>query len=108
MEEINIEDFKKIDIRIGKILSADKIESSDKLLKMEVDFGSEKRQIVAGLAEFYLLEQLVGKQFPFVFNLKARKLRGAESRGMILCADDGGKPVLLNLDKEVPPGAVVK
>lgn len=107
MENINFEDFKKIDIRIGKILSAERIEGSDKLLKLQVDFGEEKRQIVAGIAQFYEPENLVGKESPFAFNLESRTLRGVESQGMILAADDEG-PVLMSPDKDIKPGSVVK
>lgn len=108
METINFEDFKKLDIRIGKIISAEKVEGSDKLLKLEVDFGEEKRQIIAGLAQFYAPEALVGKQCPFAYNLAPRMLKGLESQGMILCPSDNGNPVLLHPDKEIPSGSTVK
>lgn len=105
---INFEDFKKIDIRIGKILSAERIENSDKLLKLEVDFGSEKRQIVSGIAEYYAPESLIGKEAPFVVNLEPRVLRGVESAGMIMAANVDGRPVLLHPGEEVPPGSIIK
>lgn len=116
METINFEDFKKIDIRIGKILSAEKVEGSDKLLKLEVDFGPVaapieeriKRQIVAGIAQFYEPNNLIGKECPFAFNLAPRILKGIESQGMILYPSDDSKPTLLHPDKEVPPGSIVK
>ena len=114
METISFDDFKKIDIRIGKIVSAEKVEGSDKLLKLEVDFGlSEtgealKRQIVAGIAQFYTPEALIGKECPFAYNLAPRTLKGLESQGMILCPSDNGSPVLLHPDKEIVPGSVVK
>jgi len=106
---INFEDFKKIDIRIGTIVEATKIEDSNKLLKLSVDFGEQggKRQILAGIAKFYEPEQLIGKQSPFVFNLETKMMGTNESQGMILCADSGS-PVLLNPDKEVLPGSMVK
>ncbi len=107
METINFEDFKKIDIRIGKIISAEKVEDSNKLLKLQVDFGSEQRQILAGIAKFYAPEQLIGKLCPFVFNLETKKMGELESQGMILCADDNS-PVLLHPDKEIKPGSIVK
>ena len=107
MENISFEDFKKIEIRIGKIISAEKIEDSDKLLKLQVDFGEEKRQIVSGIAQFYEADYLIGKECPFVFNLNSKNLRGVESQGMILAADDEG-PVLMNPYKEVKPGSIVK
>jgi len=108
METISFEDFKKLDIRIGKIISAERVEGSDKLLKLEVDFGEEKRQIIAGLAQFYAPEALVGKECPFAYNLASRMLKGLESQGMILCPSGNDGPVLLHPDKEISPGSVVK
>lgn len=127
MNVITFDDFKKVDIRIGKIISAEKVDGSDKLLKLEVDFGAEpveiktmkeetvkkdfipiRRQIIAGIAQFYAPEALIGKECPFAYNLAPRTLKGLESQGMILCPSDNGKPVLLHPDKEVPPGSEVK
>ena len=105
---ISHEDFKKLDIRIGKILSAERIENSDKLLKLEVNFGDEKRQIVSGIAQHFTPESLIGKEAPFVINMEPRILRGVESAGMILAASVDGKAVLLRPDEEVPPGSIVK
>lgn len=105
---ISFEDFKKLDIRIGKVLTCEKIEGSDKLLKLEVDFGEEKRQIVSGIAEFFTPESLVGKEFPFVVNLEPRVLRGVESSGMIMAVSVEGRAILLTPEEEVPPGSVVK
>jgi|SRR3989344_7339591 len=115
METIHFEDFKKIDIRIGKVLSAQRVEDSNKLLRLEVDFGIDpsnpsgqaKRQILAGIAKFYEPESLVGKLCPFVFNLAPKMMGELESQGMILCADGDG-PVLLHPDKEIPPGSFIK
>lgn len=107
MENISFEDFKKVEIRIGKIIEAEKIEDSDKLLKLQVDFGDEKRQIVSGIAQFYEPASLIGKECPFVFNLASKNLRGVESQGMILAADDEG-PVLMSPDRDIKPGSVVK
>ena len=107
METIHFEDFKKLDIRIGKITAAERIEGSDKLLKLQVDFGDEKRQIVAGIAQFYEPDSLIGKEYPFAFNLAPRVLKGVESQGMILAADDEG-PVLMSPDREIKPGSIVK
>src|SRR3989344_4015859 len=92
MTEISFDDFKKVEIRIGKIVAAGKIESSNKLLKLQVDFGAEQRQILAGLAKFYTPEQLIGKLCPFAFNLAPKKVGELESQGMILCADSGDLP----------------
>ncbi|MBI2074218.1 MAG: methionine--tRNA ligase, partial [Candidatus Levybacteria bacterium] len=84
---ITYEDFAKLDIRIGKVLSAEKIEETDKLLKLEVDFFQEKRQIVSGIAQFYSPDDIIGKEFPFIFNLEPRVIRGVESQGMILAVN---------------------
>jgi methionine--tRNA ligase beta chain len=113
MENISLDDFKKLEIRIGTILTAEKIEGSDKLLKLDVVFGMNeagepiKRQIVSGIAQFYTPESLIGKQCPFAFNLEPKMLKGVESQGMILAAGAEG-PVLLNPDKEVPSGSLIK
>ena len=105
---ISYDEFSKLDIKIGTIISAEKIEGTDKLLKLEIDLGNEKRQLVAGIAEMYLPKDLIGKQIPILTNLEPKKLKGVESQGMILAADVGGKPVLLHPEKEVPPGSIVK
>ena len=105
---ITFDDFKKLEIRIGKILSAGKVEGTDKLLKLEIDFGAEKRQIVAGIAETYQPDQIMGKEVPVLMNLEPRTIRGVESQGMILAADNNGKPVILHPDREVPPGSIVR
>jgi|SRR3989344_4203553 len=107
MEQISFDDFKKLEIRIGKIISAEKVADSNKLLKLQVDFGSEKRQILAGIAKFYEPEVLIGKLCPFAFNLAPKMMGESESQGMILCADDNG-PVLLHPDKEISAGNIVK
>jgi len=104
---ITFDDFKKLEIRIGKILSAEKVEGTDKLLKMEIDFGLEKRQIVAGIAETYRPDQIIGREVPVLTNLEPRSIRGVESQGMILAASVDGKPFLLHPDSDVPPGSVV-
>ncbi len=106
--EITFEDFKKLDIRVGRILKAERIEGTDKLLKLEVDFKDEKRQIVAGIAEFYKPEELVGRKCPFLLNLEYRKFKGVESQGMLLAVGVDDKAVLLHPDKEVPEGSLVK
>lgn len=108
MDKITFDDFKKLDIRMGKILAAEKIIDSDKLLKLQVDFGEQKLQIVSGIAQFYTPESLVGKEFPFVINLEPRVLRGVESQGMIMAASSDGQIALLQPDKETLPGSIVK
>jgi methionine--tRNA ligase beta chain len=106
---ITYEEFRKVEIRIGKVLTCEKIEDADKLLKLEVEFAGEigKRQIISGIAEFYKPEELVGKKLPFVINLEPRKLRGLESQGMILAVDAAEKAVLLEPIEDVPEGLEV-
>jgi methionyl-tRNA synthetase len=110
MEEntkINIDDFKKIEIKVGEILSAEKVENADKLLKLEVSFGTEKRQIVSGIAEFYPNPvDLIGLKVPFVTNLESRTIKGLESNGMIMAALDreGGNFSLPKIDSQIPAG----
>ncbi len=105
---ISFSDFKKLDIRIGEILEAEKVPDTDKLLRLLIDLGSEKRQIVTGMAEFYDPLHLIGKQVPVLTNLEPRKFRGIESRGMILAVDVEGRPVLLHPDEKVPSGSIVR
>jgi methionine--tRNA ligase beta chain len=105
---ITFDDFKKIDMRIGKILSAEKVEGTDKLMKIEIDLGKEKRQLVAGIADMYDPNSLIGKEIPVLMNLEPRKIRGIESQGMILAVDVGGKPVIMHPDREVPPGSTIR
>ena len=110
MQNISFSDFMKLDIRLGRIVEAENAEGADKLLKLQVDFGSEKRQIVSGIAEFYNPEELIGKLCPFLINLESKNFRGHESNGMILAIDvDGGRTdcVLLHPNREVEPGAKV-
>jgi methionyl-tRNA synthetase len=106
--EMSIDEFKKFDLRIGKILRAEKIKGSKKLLRLEVDVGGEVRQIVAGIAEKYEPKTLVGKLVPVVVNMQSTKIMGIESKGMILAADVNGEPILLHPDREVPPGTKLK
>ena len=104
---ITFNDFMKLEIRIGKVLAAEKVEGTDKLIKLEIDLGTEKRVLVAGVAETYKPEYLVGKQVPVLANLEPRKIRGIVSQGMILAASVDGKPVVLHPEREVPPGSPV-
>lgn len=108
-EEITIEDFMKIQLRVARILEAEPLEGSDKLMKLQVMVGSERRQIVAGIRKSYSVEDLVGRQIIVVANLKPAKLRGADSQGMLLAAatDDGGS-ILLMPEREAPEGSKVK
>ncbi len=107
-EFIDVNDFAKLDIRIGKILKAERVKGSKKLIRLEVDVGGEVRQVVAGIAETYKPEELVGKLVPVLVNIKPAKLMGVESRGMILAVDVDGKAVLLEPEKEVPVGSKVR
>jgi methionyl-tRNA synthetase len=102
---VTIDDFKKLDLRTGTVLSAEKIKGSDKLLRLDVDLGTEKRQIVSGLALHYTPEQMVGKQVIVITNLKPAVIRGVESRGMLLTAGDDTTLRILTPEAAVPPGA---
>ncbi|OGK19195.1 hypothetical protein A3D80_02300 [Candidatus Roizmanbacteria bacterium RIFCSPHIGHO2_02_FULL_40_13b] len=105
---ITIDDFKKLDIRIGTVVSVEKIPEADKLLKFIFDIGGEERQILAGMAEFITdLDSLVGKQMPVLLNIEPRTMRGLVSHGMIMAADVDGTPILLFPQKEIPAGSVV-
>jgi methionyl-tRNA synthetase len=107
--EITIDDFVKVQLRIARILEAEPVEGADKLLKLQVVIGQEKRQIVAGIRANYSAEELIGRQIVVVYNLKPRTMRGAESQGMVLAAvDENGGAILLSPEKEAPEGAVVR
>ena len=108
--KITIEDFAKVELRVGQIQSAERIQGADKLLKLMVDIGDEVRQVLAGIAMGYAPEELVGRKVVLVANLAPRKMRGLESNGMLLAASAGadGKPVLCTFAEEIPPGAKVK
>ena len=105
---VDISEFARIELKVAKIVAAEKIEGAKKLLKLQVDLGTEQRQIVAGIAEAYAPETLVGRTIAVVANLKPAKLRGVESQGMLLAASVGDKPVLCTFDQDVPPGTKIK
>jgi len=106
-ETIAYGDFEKLEIRIGKVLSAERVPEADKLLKLVFDLGTEQRQVMAGIAKVIdNPAELVGREMPLVVNLEPRKLRGYESQGMILAADDGGSPVLLHPAKMFRQGVL--
>lgn len=105
---IDIQDFAKIDLRIARVLEAKKIEGADKLLQLQIDLGNEKRQIVAGIAQHYASEELVGRNVVVVANLKPAKIRGIESFGMLLAASDSNTISILTPLKEVSIGSKVK
>jgi len=104
---ITIDNFKKIELKVVKVISVERVEGSDKLLKLEVDLGDEKRQIVSGIAKSYNPEDLVGKEIIIVANLEPRSLMGLESQGMVLAAGSEAGPVLLIPEKEVAPGTKI-
>ncbi len=105
---IEFDDFKKIELRVGRIETAEAVLGSEKLVRLTVDIGSEKRQILAGIAKQYAPETLIGRQIVIVANLAPRMMMGLESQGMLLAAhDENGGAVLLAPDKEVPFGSAV-
>jgi methionyl-tRNA synthetase len=107
--KIGIDDFTKVELRVGQVKVAEKVKGADKLLRLEVDIGTEVRQLVAGIAEAYAPETLIGRKVVIVANLAPRKLRGLESNGMIVAASiEGGKPVLASFLEDVPIGARLK
>jgi methionyl-tRNA synthetase len=108
--QIGIEDFAKVELRVAQILVAERIPKADKLLRLEVDLGYEKRQILAGIAQYYEPEKLIGRKVVIVANLAPRKMRGLESNGMVVAASigDQGAPVLAGFLEDVPVGARLK
>jgi methionine--tRNA ligase beta chain len=107
-EEISFDEFQKIDLRIGKIIEALAVPESKKLIKILVDFGSEKRQAVAGLLKYYKPEELVGKKCVFLLNLQRRMLAGLESQCMVLAAEDeAGNVTVLQPEKDLVEGSKI-
>ncbi|MCL5795151.1 MAG: tRNA-binding protein [Patescibacteria group bacterium] len=108
-EIIEFEDFEKLDIRIGKITEVKKVADADKLLKIQMDFGGETKQIVSSIAQDVEdIDSLVGKEMPVLLNLEPRKFRGEESQGMILMAVSDNEPIFLLPESDIPPGAEVR
>ncbi len=107
MAEITIEEFNKIDLRIAEVLEAKRVAGADKLLELRIKIGEGTRTLVAGIAQQYAPEALIGRKIVVVANLQPRKLRGVESQGMLLAANDGDRAVLLAPDQEVPSGVRV-
>src|ERR1019366_5742677 len=108
---ISIDDFAKVELRVAKILVAERIPKADKLLRLEVDLGFEKRQILSGIAEWYTPEELIGRRIVVITNLAPRKMRGLESHGMLLAAStEGGKPHLATFadSEDLPLGSRLK
>lgn len=110
MEHIQYEDFAKLDIRIGKVVAAELVPETDKLIKCTIDFGIElgQRTIVSGIAQWKSPEELVGKHLPYIVNLVPRVLRGVESQGMLLAASDEDGVALISPEREVPAGTKLK
>jgi len=108
IEEIVFSDFEKLDLRIGKILEATSVPESKKLVKLVVDFGTERRQAVAGILKYYTPEELVGKKCVFLLNLQRRMLAGIESQCMVLAAeDDEGNVSVLQPEKDIVEGSKI-
>jgi methionyl-tRNA synthetase len=107
-DKIDISEFARVELRSAKVTAAERVQGSKKLVKLQVDLGSESRQVVAGIAEAYAPEALVGKTVIVVANLKPAKLMGQESNGMVLAGSLDGRPVLCTFDAEIPPGTKVK
>jgi len=106
---VTLDEFKKLEIKIGKVVSAEMVPDADKLIKFVFDLGTEQRQIIAGMAEFFGDPSiLVGKEVPILVNIEPRKFRGYDSQGMIIAVDVSGRPILLHPGEEVPPGSIVK
>jgi methionine--tRNA ligase beta chain len=113
---ITIDDFKKVELKVGKVISAEPVEGSEKLLKLQVDLGSDPsnssgqdiRQILSGIAKYYQPEDLVGRQITVIVNLEPRAMMGLESQGMVLAAGDGDSVSLLVPDKDMPAGSPIK
>ena len=106
-KQISIEQFFEVDLRVAKVLSAERVENADRLLKLMVDLGDEQRQLVAGIAAAYEAESLIGKLIIVVTNLEPARIRGVDSQGMLLAADLSGKPILATFEQEVPPGTKI-
>lgn len=107
--EITIDDFMKVQLRVARVLEAEPVEGADKLMKLQLVIGEERRQIVAGIRANYKPEELIGRQIVVVYNLKPRTMRGVESQGMVLAAvDENGGAILLSPEKEAPEGALVR
>ncbi len=104
---IPYEDFAKLDLRVGKVLLAERVQGSEKLLRLEVDLGTEKRQLVAGIGKNYAPEEVLGKRIVVLTNLEPKKMMGLESQGMLLAAWEDKEVVLLTVEKEIKEGAKV-
>ncbi len=104
---ITIDDFKKVQLKVAEIVSCSKVKGADKLLKLELNLGDEKREIVAGIAQYYTADELVGKQIIMVYNLEPATIRGIQSQGMLLAAKDGQGLAVLTVDRKIAPGSKI-
>ena len=104
---VSFKEFQKLKLRVARIVAAERVAGADRLLRLEVSLGDERRQLVAGIAQHYEPEALVGRQIVVVANLEPAKIRGVESEGMLLAATEDGHAVLLQPDSEVTDGAAV-
>lgn len=105
---LDVEEFWKFDLRVGRVLEAERVPGSEKLIRLEVDFGNERRTVVTGIADQVSPDRLVGKKMIFVLNLKPKRVMGVESRGMLLLAEeDSGRVHLIEVPEEVPEGTKV-
>ena len=104
---ISIDDFRKVELKVATIKAAEPHPNADKLMVLQIDLGSEQRQICAGIRNHYTPEELVGKQIVVVANLETAKLRGSESQGMLLAASDEGRVIILTPEKPVLAGAKI-
>ena len=107
-EEVTLDLFNALDLRVGVVVEAERIPGSRRLLKLKVDVGNEVREVVAGGAEYYDPSYFLGKRFVVLVNLKPKRIAGVESRGMLLAADVDGKPVWLTVDGDAPPGSKIR
>ena len=105
---IDIDRFLETELRVARVLAAERVPNADKLLKLQVDLGYEQRQIVAGIARAYEPEELVGKKIIIVANLEPARIRGVDSQGMLLAADFGGRPIVATFEEDVSPGTRVR
>jgi methionyl-tRNA synthetase len=105
---IGIDRFLEIDLRVARVVEAARVEKADRLLRLTIDLGTERRQLVAGIAASYAPEALVGRSVVVVANLTPARIRGVDSQGMLLAADPGSGPVIATFDADVPPGTRVR
>jgi methionyl-tRNA synthetase len=109
MDQISFDEFKRMDLRVAQVLEAERIAGATKILKLKIDLGTEQRQMIAGVAETYAPEDLVGKKLIVIVNLKPAVIRGIESQAMLLAAITAdNKAVIPFFDREIPAGALVK